>query len=149
MVAYDDWSEKPVPMIDSESAPYWEAAHDGELVVQRCRGCGERQFYPRRVCRHCGSRDLTLEAVTGTGTVYSFTRVHVAGQPGYDDDTPYVVALVELDLPAENPSGRPIRLTTHITGTPDTDVAIGQPVTVSFEPISDDPAVSLPVFTPE
>lgn len=148
MVDYDDWGEKPVPVVDPESEPYWEAAAAGELVLQTCADCGERQFYPRELCRHCWSRDLSFEPVDGTGTVHSYTRCHVAGQPGYDDETPYAVALVELDLPAPNPSGRAVRLTTHVD-CPDDDLAVGLPVTAAFERVADDPPVHLPVFEPQ
>jgi uncharacterized OB-fold protein len=145
---YDDWGEKPVPVLDPESEPYWEAAREGELVVQHCGDCGERQFYPRRLCRNCWSRDLAFEPVAGTGTVHSFTRCHTPGQPGYGEETPYTVALVELDLPDPNPSGRAVRLTTHVD-CPDEELAVGLPVTVGFERVSDEPAVHLPVFEPE
>lgn len=148
MVDYDDWGDKPVPQVDPESEAYWEAAGEGELVLQRCRSCGERQFYPRAVCRHCWSRDLAFEPVAGTGTVHSFTRCHVPGQPGYDEETPYLVALVELDLPAENPSGRAVRMTTHVVGCPPEEVTVDMPVEVTFRAVGEDPAVHLPVFEP-
>lgn len=145
MVDYDDWGEKPLPVLDPESEPYWEAAREGELVVQSCGDCGERQFYPRVVCRNCWSRELSFEPVEGTGTVHSYTRCHTGGQPGYGEETPYTVALVELDLPAANPSGRAVRLTTHVDSD---DVEVGLPVAVGFEQVSDDPEVHLPVFRP-
>lgn len=148
MIDYGDWGEKPVPAVDPESDPFWRAAAEGRLVVQRCGECGERQFYPRRLCRRCWSRDLAFEEVAGTGTVYSFTECHVAGQPGYDEEVPYVVALVELDLPAANPSGHPVRLTTHVVECAREDVAVDQPVAVDFQQVSADPEVHLPVFAP-
>lgn len=147
MIEYDDWGEKPVPKIDAESEEYWNAANDGELVVQRCDSCSERQLYPRAVCRHCWSRDLSFERIEGTGTVYSFAENHVSGQPGYDE-TPYAVALVELDLPSENPSSRPVRLTSHVVDCELEDLEIGLPVIVTFRRIADEPMVQLPVFTP-
>lgn len=147
MVDYDDWGEKPVPVIDPESEPYWEAASDGDLALQHCSDCGEWQFYPRTLCRHCWSRDPAFEPVAGTGTVHSYTRCHTAGQPGYGEETPYAVALVELDLPTENPSGRAVRLTTHVD-CPDDAIETGLPVAVSFERVDDDPEVYLPVFVP-
>lgn len=145
MVDYDDWGDRPVPVLDPESEPYWAAAGDGELVVQRCADCDERQLYPRVLCRHCWSRDLSFEGVAGTGSVHSFTRCHTPGQPGYDEAVPYTVALVELDLPEPNPSGRSVRLTTHVDCPPD-ELEVGLAVTVGFERISTDPPVHLPVF---
>lgn len=147
MIDYDDWGDKPVPAVDPESEAFWEAAAEGRLVVQRCGGCGEFQHYPRRLCRHCWSRELATVELDGTGTVYSFTECHVAGQPGYEDETPYVVALVELDLPETNPSGRPIRLTSHVVGAQ--ELGIGIEVSVAFRQVAEDPAIHLPVFEVE
>lgn len=149
MIDYGDWTEKPTPEIDPESEEYWAAANDGELVVQHCADCSERQLYPRRLCRNCWSRDLAFEAVEGTGTLYSFSRNHVRGQPGYDEETPYVVALVELDLPAENPSGRPVRMTSHVVDCEYEDLSVDQPLEVDFRRISENPKVHLPVFRPQ
>lgn len=147
MPDYADWGEKPVPDVDPDSEPYWDAAADGRLVVQHCGDCGERQLYPRIVCRHCGSRDLDIADHSGEGTLYSWTVCHVSGQPGYDAETPYVVALVELDLPEPNPSGRAVRLTTHVD-CPDEDLAVGLPVAVDFAQVSEDPDIHLPIFRP-
>jgi uncharacterized OB-fold protein len=147
MPDYANWREKPVPEIDPDSEPYWAAAAEGRLVVQRCGDCGERQLYPRSLCRHCGSRDLAFEDHSGDGTVYTYTVCHVSGQPGYDEETPYAVALVELDLPDPNPSGRAVRLTTHVD-CPAEDLAVGLPVAVDFARISDDPEIHLPIFRP-
>ena len=147
MPDYGDWGEKPVPEPDPDSEPFWNAAADDRLVVQHCGDCGERQLYPRNLCRHCRSRDLAFEDHSGDGSVYTYTVCHVGGQPGYDDETPYGVALVELDLPEPNPSGRAVRLTTHVD-CPAEDLEVGLPVAVDFERISDDPEIHLPVFRP-
>jgi uncharacterized OB-fold protein len=148
VIDYEDWGEKPVPAIDPESEAYWAAAAEGQLVVQHCEECGERQLYPRRLCRHCWSRDLEFEAAPGTGTLYTYTECHVAGQPGYEAETPYVVAMVELDLPAANPSGRPIRLTTHLVECDVDGVGVGDPVAVDVRQIGGDSERHLPVFAP-
>lgn len=143
-VDYDDWGDKPVPQVDPESEAYWDLASEGVLAVQRCGDCGERQLYPRELCRHCWSRDLTMESTDGDGTLYTYTRCHVPGQPGYDAETPYVVALVELDLPP-NPSGRPVRLTTHVDE-PHEDLELGMALSVDFRQVSTDPEIHLPIF---
>jgi len=146
MTGPDDWGDKPVPAVDPESAPFWDAAADGRLVAQRCEDCGEHQLYPRRLCRHCWSRDLAVVDLPGTGTLYSYTECHVAGQPGYEADVPYAVALVDLDLPAPNPSGRPIHLTTHVVDADPEDLVLDDSVTVAFRQVSTDPEIHLPVF---
>lgn len=145
MIDYDDWSEKPLPVVDPESETYWEAADRGELVVQRCDDCGERQLYPRRFCRHCWSGELDFEAIEGGGTVHTYTRCHVPGQSGYEDDTPYLIALVEIDLPAENPSGRAVRLVSHLVDLTHDAVSVGDRVQVTFRTVGEE-EISLPVF---
>ena len=145
---YDDWGDRPVPMVDPESEEYWAAAREGSLTVQVCAECGERQLYPRELCRHCWSRDLSMEASAGTGSLYSYTRCHISGQPGYGEETPYLVALVELDLPEENPSGRAVRLTSHLVECEEDDLDLGMALEVDFRHVSDDPAIDLPVFRP-
>ena len=37
--------EKPVPAIDPDSAPYWEGAKDGKLMIQRCGKTGQTFLY--------------------------------------------------------------------------------------------------------
>lgn len=146
---YDEWGDRPVPSIDPESKAFWERAQNGELAVQYCEDCDEHQFYPRELCRHCWSRNLSFEAIEGGGEVYSYTICWTPGQPGYDEETPYPVALVELDIPSTNPSTRPVRMTSHVADCPPEDLHIGMAVSVTFRQISDEPPISLPVFRPK
>lgn len=148
MIDYEDWGDRPVPRIDPDSEPYWSAARDGKLAVQHCRECDNYQFYPRRLCRHCWSTDLEFESVAGTGTVYATTVCHIPGQSGYDDDPPYTLALVDVDLPGGVENDSPMRMMTHIVDRPDEGVGIGTAVEVVFKPIGDDQSVYLPVFRP-
>lgn len=148
MIDYDAWGEKPYPEIDPDSEAYWEAAANEELVVQHCTQCDEHQFYPRSLCRHCWSNDLSMEQVSGDGSVYSYTVCHISGKEGYGDDTPYNFALVELDLPSDNASGSAVRLPTHIVDATAEDIHVGMRVEVKFAEISSEPTICLPVFAP-
>lgn len=139
---------KPTPVEDPDSAPYWEAAREGNLVIQSCEACGEYQFYPRALCRGCWSTDLSFEAVPGTGTVYAFTISHIAGQPGFTADVPYNYALVEIDLPNTVPDQPPVRLPTQIIGCEHGALTIGLRVEVVFHEHEGDSAVVLPYFEP-
>jgi len=38
---------KPLPHIDEESRPWWEATQRHELYIQKCRDCGDLRFHPR------------------------------------------------------------------------------------------------------
>ena len=50
---------------------------------------------PRRVCPETGSTDLTREPLPETGTIETYSVVHVAA-PGFTDDTPYVSAIADF-----------------------------------------------------
>lgn len=130
---------RPLPSPNPLTAPYWQAAHQGELKLPRCEACAKFHSYPRSTCPHCGSRQLSWQAVSGKGEVYSFTVVHRAPSKGFEALVPYVVAVVAL---AEGP-----HLMTRLTGVQLDTVRIGMPVQVEFE--KQDEETTLPVFTAE
>lgn len=84
-----------IPWDDGTTAPFWQAAARGELVVQTCRDCGSAQLYPRPFCLACESRSVEWTTASGWGTVYSQTEVHLRVLP--DVEPPYTVAVVDLD----------------------------------------------------
>ena len=131
-------SGKPRPDLNDVAAgPYWEAAARHELLLPCCRACGSVFFPPREVCPGCWSDELSWQPVTGEGTVWTFTEVHV---PFYDDtwadDVPYVVAVIKLD---EGP-----RLLANIVEPDMYHLAIGDRVEVVFEDRAD--GVTQPMF---
>jgi uncharacterized protein len=119
---------------EQEAAPFWSAAAEGRLILQRCDNCGSYVHYPRSHCPRCLSSDLEWCESAGDGTVYSFTVVHRAA-PGAGLTAPYVVALIELD------GG--VRLLSNVVGSPVDDVSVGMRVAVRFELRGDRP---VPVF---
>lgn len=125
----------PIPAVDPDTAPYWEAAWRGVLLIQRCDPCGRYQFYPRARCRRCFGTVRWIESA-GRGRVYAFTVVHRAPHPAFAGRVPYVVALVDLD--------EGVRLMTTLPDVGPDGVTIGQPVAVAFEQLTE--AVTLPVF---
>ena len=129
---------RPAPVPDADSAEYWQAAHDGRLLVQRCTACGNAQLYPRDRCRRCRGAVEWVEA-SGRGTVYSFTVIRQNYARPFRDQIPYVVALVDLE---EGP-----RCMTNIVGCAPEDVRIGLPVRATFEAVSDVAGIAL--FTPQ
>jgi uncharacterized OB-fold protein len=70
--------------------------------------------------------------------VFSFAVFHRAYHPGFANDVPYVVGVVELE---EGP-----RLPTSIVGIPFGDVRCDMPVEVVFDDVTD--TVTLPRFRP-
>jgi uncharacterized protein len=117
--------DKPVPIPSRESLPYWEAAKQGRFVLPVCRSCGRFQTPPTSNCAACWSTDLEWAEPSGRGKVVSVVVYHRAYHPGFRDDLPYAVALVEL---AEGP-----RLVGNVLDVPPEEVREGTDVTIVFE----------------
>lgn len=128
--------EKPLPVIDPESRPYWDALKQHRLILKQCRACNHSHFYPRELCPHCHSNDLHWVEASGTGTIYSFTIARRPAGPAFKADVPYVIAVIDLD---EGP-----RMMTNIVTDDVEGVRIGQSVRVTFDDVTDD--VTLPKF---
>lgn len=128
-------SEKPLPMVDEDSQPFWEATHRGDLLLKHCSACRQYHFFPRAICPHCHSDAVTWAPSKGAGSIYSFTVARRPAGPAFTDDVPYVVALVQLD---EGP-----RIMTRIISSPEA-VRIGMPVEVTFQAASEE--ISLTYF---
>lgn len=131
-------SRRPVPRVDEESRPFWEACARHELYVQQCRGCGRAFYYPRGFCLHDLAADFDWLRCSGKGTVYTFTVTHQNQSAGFRDTLPYVVAYVELE--------EGVRMLTNIVDCDPEQVRIGMPVEVTFEDLTDE--VSVPLFRP-
>ncbi|MBB5160562.1 hypothetical protein HNP02_000490 [Mycobacterium sp. AZCC_0083] len=130
-----------IPTIDSTSAPYWEAAGRGRLLIAECAGCGRVHHYPRPFCPHCWSEDVHPVLASGTGTLYTYSTVYVNDLEPFKQRLPYVAAIVEL---AEGP-----RLMTTIEGAEPERLRVGMVVTATFRPVDENDADSpyLTVFT--
>lgn len=119
----------PVPAVNPDTAPYWEAASQDRLIMQRCGGCGNLRFYPRYLCPDCWSDQADWVEVSGQGRVHSFTVMRRAPSPAFMGRVPYVVALIDLE---EGP-----RMMANIVGDDALDTAIDDAVTVCFEERAD------------
>ena len=58
---------RPLPLPDEASAPFWEAAAQGRLAIQRCGGCGKWNHAPSIACPTCGGFALVFADVSGRG----------------------------------------------------------------------------------
>ena len=130
--------ERPVPVPDAATAPYWAAANEGRFVMPRCTQCGRWHFYPRALCPHCSSEKLEWADCSGRGTVYSYTVVHRAPSLAFAAEVPYVVAIVEVE---EGPH----LMSSVVNCVPET-VRIGMKVRAAFRRVAED--TQLPVFEP-
>ncbi|HEY8884263.1 MAG TPA: Zn-ribbon domain-containing OB-fold protein [Chloroflexota bacterium] len=126
---------RPLPVPDGDTKPFWDAAKEHRLTIQRCQNCHEAIFYPRSLCPHCMSDRIEWIAASGKGTIYSYTVVHQS-PAAFADIVPYVVALINLD--------EGVRLMSRVVDSAPADVKIGAPVEVVFEDVT--PEISLPQF---
>lgn len=92
---------------------------ESSLAAKRCNNCQGLSLEPAESCCRCGSEDLTMETLSGKGTLYSYTVVHV-GFGHMADRAPYLLAVVQL---AEG-----IFVTTVVDDIDLENVAIGQAV---------------------
>ena len=129
---------KPLPRIDEESRGWWEALARHELYFQRCRDCGTKRVYPRAVCPVCLSSATEWVRASGRGTVYSFTVTHQNQAPGFREELPYVLAIVELD--------EGVRMMTNVVGCAPDAVRVGMAVEVAFEDVTAE--ITLAKFRP-
>lgn len=79
---------------------------------------------PRRVCPHCGDRDLQRKPLPEVGTIVTHTTISVPTSQ-FDDDVPYVTAIAEFG---------PVRLTGIIQSADRSEIDIGQSVAVNVDP---------------
>jgi uncharacterized OB-fold protein len=89
--------EKPVPVPDDLTQPFWAAAKEHRLVIQRCGECGYYNHPPRPVCERCSSARLEFAPVSGRATIYTFTIMHQPSVAGFESEVPYVNIVVELE----------------------------------------------------
>jgi uncharacterized OB-fold protein len=119
----------------SEAAePFWQATRDEQLVLPWCTACERAIWYPRPTCPHCLGTAIEWRPAAGTGTVYAVSLQHRPAHPKLADRVPYAVALVDL---AEG-----VRMMSEVL--PAAEVQVGDPVRVTWEPLSD--GRNLPLF---
>ncbi|HVX22380.1 MAG TPA: OB-fold domain-containing protein [Acidimicrobiales bacterium] len=131
-----------LPLVDRDSGPYWEWLARGELRVQRCPQCGAIRWPARAFCNRCRTEGGDWEALSGRGRVVSWTVVEHATVGWYRDHAPYVVLTVALE--EQEDCVVPGNLSSGVPG----DLYQGMPVEAVFEPVSQDPPVTLLQWQP-
>lgn len=66
------------------------------LIGSKCTRCGAESFPPVYRCRKCGSDDVRDAEMPKTGKIMTYTVLHEP-LPGFEDQTPLYLAVVELD----------------------------------------------------
>lgn len=133
-----DWSKvtRPIPVPNEWTRPFWDAAKQEVLAVQRCQSCGHLQHPPYPTCTQCMGIDLKFEPVAGTGTIYAYTIMYHTGDKRFAPAVPYASIIVELDAaPGALMAG-------NLLDAPYTEAKVGRRVEVAFERLNDD--ITLP-----
>jgi uncharacterized OB-fold protein len=86
---------------------------------------------------HDAGRRFRFELVSGRGRVKTWTVMRQAFLPGFAPDVPYAVAEIELD-------DTDVRVIGRLRGRAPEALAVGAPVSVSFDDVAD--GVAVPVF---
>ena len=136
----------PLPELDADTAPFWEASIRGELVIQACSACDALRHPPRPMCPRCRSLESEWRPMSGRATIWSYVVPHPPLLPAFMPVAPYNVCIVALE---EDPT---IRLVGNLVAEPGapinsidpSTIEIGAPVRVVFEQVADD--VALPRF---
>ena len=75
---------------------YNEAFKQNKLLGLKCKECNTITIPPKMVCSRCGSPELEIIEVKGSGKIKTFTTVFVAAE-GREEEIPYTIVMVELD----------------------------------------------------
>ncbi len=129
---------RPVPRPTANTRFFWDAARRGKLALQYDPDADRYQFWPRAISTATGKRNLEWRETSGKGAVYSFTVTHVP-TAGFEDRTPYIVGLIELD--------EKVRIIGNIVNVEPDDVSIGMRVRAIFEEMNED--ISYFAFEPD
>jgi hypothetical protein len=131
-------SKKPMPVVNPWAKPFWDAARENTLKIQQCPDCRSFVFYPRIVCPYCFGESLEWVQATGKGTVYSYTIVENNAPSFFQEDMPYVVAIIRLE--------EGVQMMSNIVECDPYSVHCDMPVEVVFEKA--DETFTLPKFRP-
>ena len=129
---------KPLPVVDEDSRPFWEGAKRHEVQLQKCGDCGKFRFYPRYLRPHCFSDNTKWTKVSGRGKIYSFTVSNRAGASGFRPEVPYSIAIIELE--------EGVRMMSNMVECRNEDLSIDMPVEVVFDDVT--PEITLLKFRP-
>lgn len=88
---------RPVPVVTDMTRPFWTAAAQGDLVVQRCGACGHLRFPPGPVCTECLDERAEWSPMSGRATVLSHIVFHQDYGAPWNVRVPYSVVMVQLE----------------------------------------------------
>lgn len=110
---------------------FYEGLENKKVLIQRCDSCEELRNPPTPMCGKCHSLDWTPVAMSGAGTIFSFTVHHHPPIPGFD--MPHGVGVIDLD--------EGVRFVGALDGIKVEEISIGMRVKVEFLNRNDVPSL--------
>jgi uncharacterized protein len=112
------------------SKAYWKGLSEGQIVIQRCADCGAFTHPAGARCTSCLSHNREFVAMSGLGTVYTYTVTRRAMHAEFKADLPYIIVYVKLD--------EGLTIVSWMRDMAPEDVRIGMRVKAVFEKIDDE-----------
>ena len=120
--------ERPAPVSDPLSKPFWDACNEQRLVLQTCIQCNRLHYPPTQKCQKCGSCEhLAWTEVQGKGHIDVYFVIRDSRIRGFRSAQPINFAVITLD---QDPG---INFLSNLPGTPPGEVPVGSPVELMFE----------------
>jgi uncharacterized OB-fold protein len=95
-----------------------------------CETCGKAFFPGRVVCPNCRRKGkLRKEDMPRAGKIFSYTKVHV-GPTGFSHETPYFIALIELE--------NKVKVLSQIIDSEEEKIKVGAKVELAFRKMGKD-----------
>ena len=101
---------------------FYEGLVDRKILIQQCASCQKLRQPPEPMCPHCHSLEWKTQAMSGSGTIYSYVVHRHPPLPGFN--MPHPVGLIELD--------EGVRVVAALDPIPIEEIKIGMPVTAEF-----------------
>ena len=120
------------PGVDRSNDWFWAGVAEGQLLVQRCRGCGALRTPIAPMCGRCQSLEWEAVPAGGRGTIVSWIVSH---HPTQADAAPRIVVLVDLE--------EGVRVVSNVVDADPDGMANDAPVELTFRTYGD---VTLPQF---
>ena len=122
--------ERPAPVSNKLTKPFWDACNERRLVLQNCDACQRLHYPPTEKCGKCGSSNMVWKEVQGKGHIDVFFVIRDSRVKGFRSAQPVNFALVTLD---EDPG---VNFLSNLPGTQPGEVTPGAPVDLIFEQTS-------------
>ena len=130
--------EKPLPTPDENTQPWFDALREHKLLLQYFPAADHYQYPYSDRCTKDWSTEWEWRESSGMGVVYTWGRMHQLYHPSWQEEIPYVLAVVELD---EGP-----RMQTTLVNVEEDGIRVGMRVRVYFDDVTDEH--TLPKFEP-